>query len=252
MNSILSMPHGLGAINVGEMLALPSFATEKAKTARSLPAAADELVDNVSATITELVLYAIEQRSAGAFTEARAKVFPKYFDTVLGLSFLLPVLVPEHVLEVRANESFSEIENEFRENGRVAFGSEVRDQAIFTAWTLRKIGDLCRQINKVPISDGIKNANSDLFREFIYHGMCTRFSLDCLIKSMTLQKPIYPEILPILVDGLRSAVNTYALARRALDLRVPRVEPEAAPVEWDDEEQALLREAAHDILPELA
>ena len=107
------MPHGLGAINVGEMLALPSFATEKAKTARSLPAAADELVDNVSATITELVLYAIEQRSAGAFTEARAKVFPKYFDTVLGLSFLLPVLVPEHVLEVRANESFSEIEMSF-------------------------------------------------------------------------------------------------------------------------------------------
>ena len=114
----------------------------------------------------------------------------------------------------------------------------------------RKIGDICQRIDKVPLDDEFQKRDADLFQQFSFNAMCTRFSLDCLSKSMLYQKPIYPEVLPIIFDGLRSAVNAHAWARRALDLRIPEIEPQIAPVEWDDEDQQLMDEASHDVRAE--
>lgn len=55
----------------------------------------------------------------------------------------------------------------------------------------------------------------------------------------------------LMMDGLRSVVNAYGLARRLLDLIVPLPAPDVAPVEWDDEDRELLAEATSDMLPEL-
>jgi hypothetical protein len=128
----------------------------------------------------------------------------------------------------------------------------VRDQAIFTAWTLRKISDICQRIDGAPLASNLNEADSALHQRFAYHAMRTRFHLDCLFKSMHFQKPIYPDVLEVISSGLRSAVNAYAWARRALDLRVPALETQAAPIEWDDEERQLLREASDDTLTEPA
>lgn len=252
MNPVLSMPRGLGVVNVGEMLALPGFVSEKTKTTKRLPGNAEELIGNVLATMSGLVVYAIEQRTGKEFLAARERVFPQYFDAALGLSYLVRVVVPKHVLEVLGSESFSEMEAEFREHGVTAFGVEIRDQAIFTAWTLRKISDTCQRVDDAPLSEGLKKSDSEIFGQFAYHAMVTRFNLDCLFKSMSFQKPIYPEVLPLVLDGLRAAVNTYALARRALDLRVPMAEPQVAVVAWDDEDDQLLREATYDVLADPA
>src|SRR5579863_8603520 len=203
MNPVFSMPPGLGVISVGEMLALPGFVSEKTKTVKRLPGSAEELIGNVLATLNGLIVYAIEQRTAKDFVAARDKVFPQYFDAALGLSYLVRVVVPKHVLEVLSSESFSEMEAEFREHGLAAFGAEVRDQATFTAWTLRKISDTCQRIDDAPIAEGLKKSDSELLRQFAFHAMMTRFSLDCLFKSMAFQKPIYPEVLPLVLDGLR-------------------------------------------------
>jgi hypothetical protein len=54
------------------------------------------------------------------------------------------------------------------------------------------------------------------------------------------------------MDGLRAAVNTYAWARRALDLRVPMPEPFAEKIIWDEEDQQLLAEASMDMLADPA
>jgi hypothetical protein len=252
MNPAISMPRGMGAINVGEMLAVPGFASEKSKATKSLPKGVNALISNVLATLHQIVVYAIERRTAAEFLAARDEMFPQYFDAALGLSYLVRVIVPKHILEVLSSESFSEMEAEFRESGLAAFGTEVRDQAIFTAWTLRKISDICQQIDKAPLSTALRREDSDIFDQFVFYAMRTRFSLDCLSKSMSCQKPIYPEVLPIILDGLRSAVNSYACARRALDLRVPQLEPQIAAVEWDDEDAQLLREATFDVLGEPA
>ena len=54
------------------------------------------------------------------------------------------------------------------------------------------------------------------------------------------------------MDGLRSVVNAFGLARRLLDLIVPLPVVDISPVEWDDEDRELLAEATRDMLPELA
>jgi len=231
------------------MLALPGVAST-AKNSKQLSGAAQELFKNVAAMLDGLVVFAIEKRTAEEFIAARNEVFPKYFEGALGLSYLARTAVPKHVREVLMGEFFSEIEADFRDHGLKAFGTEVRDQAIFTAWTLRKISDICLQIDDIPLSSKLGEADQRFFQEFAFHSMVTRFNLECLFKSMQLQKPIYPEVLAVVVDGLRSAVNAYAWARRALDLRSPVQPAEIAPVIWDDEEQELLNEATFDMLGE--
>jgi hypothetical protein len=67
---------------------------------------------------------------------------------------------------------------------------------------------------------------------------------------MQLRQPVYPEVREIVIDGLRSAVNAYAWARRGLDLRSPENDADPAHVEWDDEERQLLDEATYDLVSE--
>jgi hypothetical protein len=241
------MPQGLGIMNVGEMLALPGLASKKTKTTDRISISAQELFKNVAAMLDELVVCAIDRRTAAEFVATRDQVFQKYFEGALGLSFLARTMLPKHVLEVLGNESFSEMEAEFRDQGLSAFGAAVRDQAIFTAWTLRKISSICQRIEAAPLASILEKHDQELLNNFAVHSMRTRFSLDCLAKSMHLQKPIYPDVLEVVIDGLRSAVNAYAWARSALDLRVPSIEPEIGPVEWDDEDQQLLDEATCDM-----
>jgi hypothetical protein len=249
MNPALAIPQGLGAVDVSEMLTVIGFVSERDKSAKNLPVNVDGIIERVQATLDELVCYAIEKRTAAEFRAAREQVFPKYFTAVLGLSHLVRVMVPKHTLEALSNESFSELEAEFREHGQSAFGLEVRDQAIFTAWTLRKISDTCRQINEAP-PPVEKSTDAQLHEEFVVMSMYTRFSLDCLQKSMQLRKAIYPEVLPVVIDGLRAAVNVYALARCALDLRIPTTEPNVSSVEWDEEDKCLLEEATRELIAE--
>jgi hypothetical protein len=61
---------------------------------------------------------------------------------------------------------------------------------------------------------------------------------------MRVSRPIFPEPLADVIDGLRSAVNAYSYARQIVDILAPRVLPDVAPPEWDDEDAALLSEAS--------
>jgi hypothetical protein len=157
--------------------------------------------------------------------------------------------VPAHILERLTQESFSEMEAEFRDGALASFGSAVRDQAIFTVWTLRKISDICQKIVDAPtLPKNLPSDDLENFKAFAWYAVLTRFHLDCLLKSMQVQQPIYPEVREVIIDGLRGVVNAYAWARQALDLRCPEILPEIAPVKWDEEEQSLLDEATFDLL----
>jgi hypothetical protein len=99
-SALAEPPRGLGAMDVGKMLALPGFASERPQSVERLAGPAQELFRNVAATLDEFVLYAIERRTASEFRAAFEKVFPKYFEGVLGLSLIARTVVPQHVLEV--------------------------------------------------------------------------------------------------------------------------------------------------------
>lgn len=247
MNEALALTQDLGTINVGEMLAFPRSISKDSAQQMTLTAA--KLMRSVSSVLDDLVLSVLDKRTLVEFKTTRNEVFPKYFEAVRALSGLARIVIPPHVIERLSNEFFCGVESDLRECGLSAFGAEIRDQAIFTVWTLRKISDLCQKIAEaaLPVGD-IKESDGELSKQFVFYAIWTRFHLDCLLKSMQFGQPVYPEVLEALQDGLRAAVNAYALARRGLDLRTPATEPSISPVDWDEEEQQLLDESTHDMM----
>jgi hypothetical protein len=243
------MPKDLGAINVSDMLAMPSLPSEQ--SARRLSVSADELIRNIATVANELVVCAIEKRTATEFIATRNDVFHKYFDAVRSFADLARIVVPKHVLETLTEVSLANMEAEFLARGLNAFGADVRDQAIITISTMRRTSDICRKINEAKLPPELAEADMQPRNNYAFHAVAARFHLDCLLKAMHLRKTIYPDVLNVIMDGLRSAVNAYAWAVRGLDLRVPRQEVQVPPVVWDDEDEALLAEATNDMVAEL-
>jgi hypothetical protein len=248
----LALGRDFGFIKAGEMLAFPGSVSER--SAKRISGSAEELIRNISGMMEDLVLSVIEKRTAAEFEAIRDKVFPKYCDAVLALASLIPILVPQQVIDRLNREFFCELEADLKDRGLTAFGAAVRDQALFTVWTLRKISDYMSQIASVQASlDKDKQRDAaELGRDCIFHAIRTRFHVHCLISSMQSGTSIHPDVIGLMMDGLRSVVNAFGLARRLLDLVVPLPVVDISPVEWDDEDRELLAEATRDTLPELA
>lgn len=250
MNEAMVLSRGWGMVSAGEALTLPGVISEAA--ARQLPGSAEILMKTTYALLEDCILSAIEKRSAADFIAWRSASFSQYCNAVLGLPSLIQFVVPRHVIERLNREFFCELEADLREKGLPCFGAAVRDQAMFTAWTLRKITDLLAQIPSTPVIAEEAKAREvcQMITDFIFHAVWTRFHLHCLVTSMRANKAVYPEPLEVILDGLRSAVNAYALARRTLDIMAPLPEPKAEPFEWDDEDVGLLAESGRDMLSE--
>jgi hypothetical protein len=247
-SACLAMPKDLGAINVSDMLALPSLPSEQ--SAKRLSVSADELIRNIASVADELVGRVIEKRTAVEFIAARNEVFLKYFNAVRSFSDLARIVVPKDVLETMTEVSLGHMEAEFRAHGLTAFGADVRDQAIFTLATMRTTNDICQRIDSIQLAPELAESDVELRTSHAFNAVGARFHLDCLMKAMYLRKQIYPDVLNLVMDGLRSAVNAYGWAVRGLDLRVPRPEVQLPPVVWDDEDEALLAEATNDVMAE--
>jgi hypothetical protein len=242
----LALSREWSAIGIGEMLAFPGAAQRPEKR---LSASASELMQNIFSLLEDLVLGTVQKRTAEEFKAARAEAFPKYQDAVNAFVSLVRIVVPQPIIERLNQEFFCELEAELRENGLRAFGPAVRDQAVFTVWTLRKISDLAGQLFSTVKTD-VKPTQevADLLAQLMYHAVRTRFHVNCLVTSMQRQATLYPEVLELVVDGLRSAVNAYGLTKRLVDILAPLPELHLVPIEWDEEEEALLNEARRDML----
>lgn len=231
-------------IKVGETLAFPGSISQD--SAKQLSGSADEVFRNIFTLLENLVLSVIEKRTAAEFKAAREEVFPKYLEAVIALSSLTRLLVQQPVIERLNREFFCELEADLRDRGLTAFGEAVRDQAMFTVWTLRKLSDFTSQITATQLQK-LDEKQKAVFTEVawpsIFHAIRTRFHVNCLVTSMQKQRPIYPDVMELMIDGLRSVVNAYALVRRLLDAVVPIAVPDIAPVLWDDEDRALLAAA---------
>ena len=193
--------------------------------------------------IDGLVVRAIESRTAEDFRKTSTEVFPQYFAAMQALGQLIRIVVPAPALERLMSESLSELEADFRDLGPSAFGSDLSSRGTFTVWTLRKIMDLAQEFgSQLPSTDS--KADADLTMRFVTYAVWTRFHVDCLAKSMHGKKPIYPEVVPLITNGLRGAVDAYAWIRQAVELRAQQeLEPNLAPIPWDQEDEALLEDS---------
>ncbi len=250
MTETLALSREWRAIGVGEMLAFPGVSE---RPERRLSASASELMRNIFTMLEDLVLCTIQKRTALEFKAARDEAFPKYLEAVNAFVSLVRISVPPYVIERLNQEFFCALEADLRENGLKAFGPAVRDQAVFTVWTLRKISDLASQLSGAVNTD-VRPAQdvADLMWQIMYHAVRTRFHVNCLITSMQKDTPLFPEVLDLVIDGLRSAVNAYGLTKRLVDMFVPIPEIGLEPIEWDEEEEALLNEAKRDMRVEFS
>jgi hypothetical protein len=244
----LTLPSGVGESNAAQLLELVGLPLEAEHASKQLSGSADELVTSVVSIIDGLVLLVTEKRTAEDFINARAEAFPQYFVAARALGDLIRIIMPKHALERLIAESLSELEADFRDLGAQTFGGDLRDRGIFTVWTLRKIYGLAQEIGKLP--PPTKGNETDIVMKFAVYAMWTRFHIDCLVKSMRSNKPIFPEVVDVIVDGLRAAVNSYAWIRQAVKERAGGAEPVLEPVQWDEEDEQLLADSMRDMAGE--
>jgi hypothetical protein len=236
-------------VRVGQIIAFPASSSENSAK-RQLGGAAGEMVQSIASILEDLVLCVVDKHTAAEFNAVRSEVFPKYFEAMHALSSLATIAVPAHTLDRLSAEFFGEMEAACHDHALAAFGAEVRDQLLFTVWTLRKTADVGKMIAAAPITPEAREQDSSFAFECAKAAVWARFHLDCLLKSMELKRPIYPEVRELVIDGMRAAVNSYSWARRGLDLRSPASDFVVASSDWDTEDQQLLDEATFDELAE--
>lgn len=243
----ICIPNNLLGINLQDLLKLIGLPSEKERSlaaAKELSASANEVINTVQSVIDGLVLCTIEQHTRADFEKVRSAVFPSYFTAMRALGDLVKIVVPPQAIERIISESFCELEADFRQPG-LSIGSDLSERAMFTVWTLRKINALSQEITAEPPNEDAGDAC--LARNYATHAVWTKFHIDCLVKSMRAQKPIYPEVVDPIRDGLRAAVNAYGWIRQWVDLHAARAEPELAQVPWDEEDEILLNDSMGDL-----
>jgi hypothetical protein len=208
------------------------------------------MLKSIASILDDMLLSAAEKRTAEEFEAARKEIFPNYFKTVRAFSDLVRIVVPKDTLEKISAQSFAAVEADFREQGLTAFGWAIRDQVLFTVWTLRKISDHAHKIGSIELPDDLREQDTMFSNKFAQNAIWARFHLDCLIAAMYAKRTIYPEVLEEISAGLRAAVDAYAWIRQGLDLRLPTIEPEIQMTEWDPEEQELLNSSTREITTE--
>jgi hypothetical protein len=257
MNAVGTLPpeslaKDLWPRSIEELLAFIGLAD---KQEFDLSAKINDLFGQIALVTDGLVLTTIEKRSALEFTSAAQTVFNDYVRVLRAKSDLLQVVLrgDRHATERIVNQSLSALEGDFRDHGIARFGASVSEQAIFTIWTIRKTAS---QIWKVfepgvlgrPMSEESTKKSEKFSWEFALYSAWAQFHLECLTTSMRLNRTVYPHVLPAIIEGLRSAVNAYAIAKQLVDLYLPQVEePPIVPYAWDDEDEELLSSSMQDM-----
>lgn len=222
-----------------EMLDAVGLPSETDHTAKRLSGSVNDLMLAAVSIMDEMVLSALEKRTAEEFKNRRDEIFPQYMSALFAFAMLFSATVPKDVRESVIAQSLSELEADFRDSGAPVFGEELRNRGMFTVWTLRKIVELTDAVQEMAFQDE-ENA-----KKFVANAVYSRFHVDCLVRSIHNKKPIFPELVEPIADGLRSAVNAYALIRQVVD--VGAVEPELPPVDWDAEDEAWLSDSMRDL-----
>ncbi len=238
------------SLDGGQMDGLPLLGLPTKRSAeRRLSKSADDILRSIAGMLRELIGEVIEKRSAKEFEAAVEAAFPRYVSLVLSFSRIVGTVVPERDLARISAESFSEMEAEFRAAGLQSFGSSVRERVLFTVWTLRKTADLLEVLvsGSGPALERQRSRDEEFVTKFLFHALFARFNIDCLFIAMREEKPIYPEVLPLVEDGLRHAVNAYAWIKQAVDLRFPSDEEAGVPAYWTQDDEALLSESMLEI-----
>jgi len=229
-----------------DTLAFLAFPAKRAK--EQVTGTTEDIFRNIGKVLTDILRDVLSKRTSELYTEAREQHFMTYMEVMLGLGKLINATVPRPVIDRLTVESLAEMEADFREHGAHAFGEEMKNQALFTVWTLRKINELADRVTKASVDAHLIPADREMASKFVGNVLYGRFHLDCLNMSLRENTPIYPDVLECISEGLRNVVNAYAYIKQAADLRGKQDDGDLIHIEFDDEEKDLLSSSMLDAL----
>ena len=168
MNEIPALAHGAGSVAMDgieaicDRLAFVGFPSKR--VSKQITGSAEDALRGIATLVEQMVAGAIEKRTAADFKVLCGETIANYARLMFSAGSLIRAVVPANVRDRVAAEALSEMEADFRDHALAAFGSSIRDQAIFTVWTLRKISDIAQQIsNKVVPEDLATRGRSGCF-----------------------------------------------------------------------------------------
>jgi hypothetical protein len=232
--------------------ALSFLASRSKSSVRVLSPTLSEIFNGCTEQVRTLLCNITEARNLAEYRQEFDRSFPKYTSLMLAMSHIANAAIPRESIERLTRESICEVESAFRDKAAAeAFGEAVRNQVLFTVWTLRKINDLVDQINAAKVEPSKRKVDREKCSMFTFYLFRGQLSLDCFNLALATRKAIYPDVADQLIDGLRGMVNAYAHAREGLELRVPGEEPKFDVPPLDEEDRAVL-DASLDSAGELA
>lgn len=254
MNPALTAQRNLLAPRLGEAFPFISFLGQRRSDRdHDSELKNDDFLATLMKAYDGLLQRVLDQRTIEEFTKARDEALPEYGRIILTLAHAAMVLKPKPARAAMVNEAINALENEFKVQGRDRFGQMAGDQAVFTVWTLRRIGRLLEDLATAgPVPSSLKPQDFELAREFNWCSLWAQFHLDCMVAAIRFDKAVQPEVLEQLCDGMRAIVNAYGIVREGLDLRSPREpDPELVPeIDPTDEELELLNASMRDMASE--
>ncbi len=166
---------------------------------------------------------------------------PRYVRGLRALYDTVVNLVSDKMVEAISESIFAEL-GEDLEKQRERFGNKLTDQAVFTLWTIQKIGVLGREIASAgSVPKDKKKQDNDLLYEYHASSLWSQFHLDVLFAAAKFDRPIVEPIRETVCDGMKAAVDAYVIMKDALALRCPQQqETEALQLPWDEEDEQLL------------
>jgi hypothetical protein len=249
-SAVLELPRGLCAPE--EIGSLGAFFDTSPSPDDCLGVKEERLIRGLVSALDTYLLAAISARSGAEFSRERKKVWPKYVRSLRALLDTFNNLVPEHVMEDLSRQAMTGLDNDIQKKGESVFGTTLKNQALFTLWTIGKIRVLGREIIiGGQVSEDKRQRDRELAHEYHLDSLWSQFHLDCLVAAIKFDRPVCEEIRTEVCDGLRAAVNAYAIMKDAVALRAPSPSgienPTPANLPWDDEDEGLLASSMRDI-----
>jgi hypothetical protein len=221
----------------------------------NLVSSEERLIKELISVLEKQLLAVLDTRSTEEFAKVREEVWPKYIRALRALSDTMSNLASAEDFERRTELVDAVITADLEKQRNSRFGNSLVNQATFTLWTLGKIRSLGRKMFAAG-NPRDKKADEKLHSEYQVNSLWAQFHLDSVLVAMKFRKSLPEEIQLVICEGLRAAVNAYAVMKDALALRThPALVDSAAPaaiLPWDEEDDQLLAASMKDINADLS
>lgn len=201
----------------------------------------ETLIRNLIKELDKTLLSAVEARTEVEFASAVEAAFPRYARALRALSDTMRNLFDNDEFANRSASASAVLVEAFEQSGAIHFGEKLTNQALFTLWTFDETRALALRIpQSKPLSGPAAERDKTLVMDYHCAALWGQFHLDCLVASLKFGLSIHEAIREPICEGMRTAVNAFAIVKEAYDLRFPISDQVEMRPPWDEEDEELL------------